>query len=176
MPTPPGPWERLRAIADYLPRYRRWPHQPGKRPGLGLFGWSRSEGVAAISPLVAAPLARFGAVTWKPRTGRAMFAELFVIPMRASRNPRRRCCSGRVRIADADPPTRFLLPDNEPFTGSADPEVVGGDHGRQPLGDVRHLGRRPFEFCIERFALMFATGSNAGATWCRCGAISAPGR
>ena len=39
----------------------------------GLFGFDRREG-AVVSPVVAAALARWGAVSTKPRTGQAMFA------------------------------------------------------------------------------------------------------
>jgi hypothetical protein len=39
----------------------------------GLFGWDR-HGATFIAPLVAASLARFGAVTVGRRTGNAMFA------------------------------------------------------------------------------------------------------
>jgi hypothetical protein len=39
----------------------------------GAFGWDRRDGSVAISPLVAATLARFGAATARPRSGAATF-------------------------------------------------------------------------------------------------------
>ena len=40
----------------------------------GAFGWDRRDESVVISPLVAATLARFGAATTRPRSGRATFA------------------------------------------------------------------------------------------------------
>jgi len=40
----------------------------------GAFGWDRRDGAVFLSPLVAVTLARFGAATGRPRTGKAMFA------------------------------------------------------------------------------------------------------
>ncbi|MFY9336111.1 MAG: hypothetical protein WAO90_08935 [Mycobacterium sp.] len=47
-----------------------------KRPlgDTGAFAWGRRDASVFTSPLVAATLAAFGAVTVRPRTGRAMFA------------------------------------------------------------------------------------------------------